>query len=90
MWWLGKAGWTSTRPASQIVFSIRLLILRSKGNHARIADEVCMRTKGTPAELEGRRLRAAELLGQGRVAAIVAFVPSIVARHDRGRTDVGT
>jgi len=31
-----------------------------------------MRTKGTPAELEARRLRAAELLGQGKGSAEVA------------------
>lgn len=31
-----------------------------------------MRTKGTPAELEARRLRAAELLGQGKGTSEVA------------------
>lgn len=52
-----------------------------------------MRTKGTPAELEARRRRAAELLGQGKgtneVARRVGVSPSSVSRwkkalHKRG------
>jgi transposase len=43
-----------------------------------------MRTKGTPAELEARRLRAAELLGQGKgtdeVARLVGVTPSCVSK----------
>jgi transposase len=43
-----------------------------------------MRIKGTPAELEARRRRAAELLGQGKgtneVARLVGAVPSSVSR----------
>ena len=43
-----------------------------------------MRTKGTPAELEARRLRAAELLGQGRgtseVARMVGVTSSCVSK----------
>jgi transposase len=43
-----------------------------------------MRTKGTPAELEARRRRAAELLGQGKgtneVARLVGAAPSSVSR----------
>ncbi|MFN7022660.1 MAG: IS630 family transposase [Phycisphaerales bacterium] len=43
-----------------------------------------MRTKGTPAELEARRLRAAELLGQGKgtneVARLVGVGPSAVSK----------
>lgn len=48
------------------------------------ADEECMRTKGTPAELEARRRRAAVLLGQGKgtnqVARLVGAAPSSVSR----------
>ncbi len=43
-----------------------------------------MRTKGTPAELEARRRRAADLLGQGKgtneVARLVGASPSSVSR----------
>jgi transposase len=43
-----------------------------------------MRTKGTPAELEGRRRRAAALLGLGKgtieVARLVGAAPSSVSR----------
>jgi transposase len=43
-----------------------------------------MRTKGTPAELEARRRRAAELLGQGKgtneVARLVGVTPSCVSK----------
>jgi len=43
-----------------------------------------MRTKGTPAELEARRLRAAELLGRGKgtneVARLVGASPSTVSK----------
>ena len=43
-----------------------------------------MRTKGTPAELEARRRRAAALLGQGKgtneVARLVGVAPSSVSR----------
>lgn len=43
-----------------------------------------MRTKGTPAELEARRLRAAELLGQGKgtneVARLVGVTASCVSK----------
>jgi transposase len=43
-----------------------------------------MRTKGTPAELEARRLRAAELLGQGKgtneVARLVGVTSSCVSK----------
>src|SRR5438270_63235 len=43
-----------------------------------------MRTKGTPAELEARRRRAAGLLGQGKgtneVARLVGVSPSSVSR----------
>lgn len=43
-----------------------------------------MRTKGSPAELEARRLRAAELLGQGKgtneVARLVGVTPSCVSK----------
>ena len=43
-----------------------------------------MRTKGTPAELEARRRRAAELLGQGKatseVARRVGVTPSCVSK----------
>lgn len=43
-----------------------------------------MRTKGTPAELEARRLRAATLLGQGKspseVARLVGVTPSCVSK----------
>lgn len=43
-----------------------------------------MRIKGTPAELEARRLRAAELLGQGKgvneVARLTGASPSSVSR----------
>jgi transposase len=43
-----------------------------------------MRTKGAPAELEARRLRAAELLGQGKgpseVARLVGVTPSCVSK----------
>lgn len=43
-----------------------------------------MRSKGTPAELEARRLRAAVLLGQGKgtnqVARLVGIAPSTVSK----------
>jgi len=43
-----------------------------------------MRTKGTPAELETRRLRAADLLGRGKgtneVARLVGVTPSCVSK----------
>ena len=43
-----------------------------------------MRTKGTPAELEARRRRAADLLGQGKgtneAARLVGVAPSSVSR----------
>jgi transposase len=43
-----------------------------------------MRTKGSPAELEARRRRAAELLGRGRgtneVARLVGVTPSAVSK----------
>lgn len=43
-----------------------------------------MRTKGSPAELEARRLRAAELLGQGKgtneVARLVGVTASCVSK----------
>lgn len=43
-----------------------------------------MRTKGSPAELEARRLRAAALLGQGKtpseVARLVGVTPSCVSK----------
>jgi transposase len=43
-----------------------------------------MRTKGTPAELEARRLRAAELLSQGKgtseIARSVGVTPSCVSK----------
>ncbi|MCC6321120.1 MAG: transposase [Phycisphaerales bacterium] len=43
-----------------------------------------MRTKGTPAELEARRLRAAELLGRGKgtgeVAGLIGVTPSCVSK----------
>ena len=43
-----------------------------------------MRTEGTPAELEARRLRAAELLGQGKgtneVARLVGVTSSCVSK----------
>lgn len=43
-----------------------------------------MRTKGTPAELEARRLRAAELLGRGKgtneVARLVGVTSSCVSK----------
>lgn len=46
-----------------------------------------MRTKGTPAELEARRLRAAELLSQGKgtseVARLVGVTPSCVSKWKR-------
>lgn len=46
-----------------------------------------MRTKGTPAELEARRLRAAELLGQGKgtneVARLVGVTSSCVSKWKR-------
>lgn len=46
-----------------------------------------MRTKGTPAELEARRLRAAELLGQGKgtneVARLVGVGSSAVSKWKR-------
>lgn len=46
-----------------------------------------MRTKGTPAELEARRLRAAELLSQNKgtseVARLVGVTPSCVSKWKR-------
>lgn len=46
-----------------------------------------MRTKGTPAELEARRLRAAALLGRGKgtneVARLVGVTPSCVSKWKR-------
>jgi len=46
-----------------------------------------MRIKGTPAELEARRRRAAELLGQGKgvnqVARLVGASPSSVSRWNK-------
>lgn len=46
-----------------------------------------MRTKGTPAELEARRRRAAALLGQGKgtneVARLVGVTPSCVSKWKR-------
>jgi transposase len=46
-----------------------------------------MRSKGTPAELEARRLRAAELLGQGKgtneVARLVGVGSSAVSKWKR-------
>ncbi|MCC6427700.1 MAG: hypothetical protein IT435_12875 [Phycisphaerales bacterium] len=44
-----------------------------------------MRTKGTPAELEARRLRAAELLGRGKGTNEVARLVGVLIEHARGK-----
>ena len=53
-----------------------------------------MRTKGTPAELEARRLRAAELLGQGKgtseVARLVGVTSSCVSKWKKTLRKRGT